>query len=256
MDAENHGVKAKRKVHRSPNYPSLSLGDALDRARQIYDAEKRTPASPDTILAHLGYKPGVGPGLRALSALRQYGLLEERGGQDRISDSAFHILSLSEASPDRVVALREAARRPALFRQLLEVYGGEIPSDVNLRDHLIKVHSFNPDSVATFIKAFRETVEFAKLRRKEDHEASETEATDGSNEMDGRRESEQTAKPSAVISSGEASAKPSMQTVFLMRLKDGTVVELRASGNLEASAHATAIKGLVDMALGVDPNKP
>jgi len=46
-----------------------------------------------------------------------------------------------------------------------------------------------------------------------------------------------------------------MQTIFQMRLNDGTVVRLDASGELD-SKHAKAIKGLVDMALGADPQKP
>jgi hypothetical protein len=163
MNPQEQPVKIKRKVLRSPNYPSLSLGDAIDKARQIEAVEKRTAASGDTILAHLGYKPGVGPGLRALSALRQYGLLEEHDGLDRISNAAFNILKLSETSPERVAALKEAAKRPALFRQILDFYKDGLPSDINLRDHLIRVHSFNPDSVATFIKTLRETIELAKL---------------------------------------------------------------------------------------------
>jgi len=39
-----------------------------------------------------------------------------------------------------------------------------------------------------------------------------------------------------------------------MRLKSGTVVELRASGEL-ASDQAKAIKGLVEMALGIEPRQ-
>jgi hypothetical protein len=46
-----------------------------------------------------------------------------------------------------------------------------------------------------------------------------------------------------------------MQTIFQMRLKDGTIVRLDASGEVD-SRHANAIKGLVDMALGADPQKP
>lgn len=217
MNTEERSVKVKRKVHRSPNYPSLSLGEAIDRVRQIYDAEKRTPAGADTILAHLGYKPGVGPGVRALSALRQYGLLEERGGLDRISDSAFHILTLSEGSPDRVTALRDAARQPALFRQLLEYYNGQLPSDVNLRDHLIKMHSFNPESVATFIKTFRETVELAKLYP---------------NDENGRE-----AEPvqANADEGGNPSHKPSVFGVFSEYAKDpeGTLRKLAGAGEQE-----------------------
>jgi hypothetical protein len=170
---EESNLKNKRKVHRSPNYPALSLGDAIEKARRIYDAEKRTPASADTILAHLGYKPGAGPGYRSLSALRHYGLLEEHSGQDRISDAAFHILTLSDGSPDRQQAIREAALRPTIFRQVMEHYGGQLPSDLNLRDYLIRTHDFNPDSVPYFIRALRSTAELAKLGS-EDHNESNT----------------------------------------------------------------------------------
>jgi len=193
MAAEQQAPKLKRKVHRSPNYPSLSLGDAIERARQVYDAEKRTPASADTILAHLGYSPGVGPGLRALAALRQYGLLEERNGQDRISEDAFHILTLSETSPDRQAALREAAKRPTLVRQVWDHYNGELPSDLNLRDYLIKVHHFNPDSVATFIKVLRETVELAKLGPEDYHGSNDASETGGPPGM--TEQTQQSAKP-------------------------------------------------------------
>jgi hypothetical protein len=221
MSTEAQPTKIKRKIHRSPNYPSLSLGDAIDRAKQIYDAEKRTPASADTILAHLGYRPGVGPGLRALSALRQYGLLEERNGQDRISDDAFHILTLSETSQDRQNALREAAKRPALIRQVLDNYKGTIPSDLNLRDYLIKTHHFNPDSVATFIKVLRETVELAKLGSEDHTEATDAEGAEQSAEMTEQPQS--TKSPTLPATQGE-------RELFRFPLSQGSSVRILVSG--------------------------
>jgi len=211
-------VKTKRKVHRSPNYPAISLGDAIERTRRVYDAEKRTPASADTILTHLGYKPGAGPGYRVLSALRHYGLLEEHSGRDRLSDTAFHILTLSDTSPDRQTAVRDAAMRPTLFRQVFDHYKGEVPSDLNLRDYLIKSHSFNPDSVANFIRAFRETLEFAKLEPQAHNEVVESAKMEGF-EM-----------PDATIRPATAPSTANEQELFRSKLSPETTVRVLISG--------------------------
>jgi hypothetical protein len=152
----------KRKVHRSPNYPSMGLKEALEKARLVYDAEKRSFGSPDVLRADMGYTAGTGPAGRALSALKQYGLIDEKDGQYRISDGAFALLELSHGSEEYRSALQEAALRPALFRELIDHYAGNIPSDTNLRDYLLRVKKFNPAAVADFIRIFRETVELAK----------------------------------------------------------------------------------------------
>jgi len=243
----------KRKVHRSPNYPAISLTEAIARARQIYDAERRALASTDTLLAHMGYKPNVGPGLRTLSALKQYGLVEERAGQHRISDAAFNILNLSETSPDREAAIQEAIRKPSLFNLILTNAKDQIPSDINLRDILIRDHKFNPSSVATFIKAFRETVELAKPF------LFDEDAADHSNGQDGSGMEEQTQQHQRSFA-GNAGGNPAsenaisklpkgMQTIFAVRMKDGTNVELRADGPLLQKPHGGDLKVLLDMLL-------
>lgn len=58
--------------------------------------------------------------------------------------------------------------RPALIRRLVEHFAEGLPSDVNLRDYLVRMQRFNPESVATFIKVFRDTVEFAQLYEERD----------------------------------------------------------------------------------------
>ena len=153
---------AKRKVHRSPSYPSMGLKEALEKARLIYDAEKRTFGSVEVLQTDMGYTLGTGPAGRAISALKQYGLLDEKDGQYRISDNAFALLELSHGSDEYRSALKESALKPAIFNELLANYAGNIPSDTNLRDFLLKVKKFNPVSVGDFITIFRETVELVK----------------------------------------------------------------------------------------------
>lgn len=156
--------KPKKKVHRSPKYPSITLGDAITKAQAIHEIEKRIPTTGDVILSHLGYKATTGPAARTLSALKQYGLLEElEGGMLRISEDAYKIIVLSEDNPQRQAALQAAARRPTLFEELLTRYKDGLPSDATLRSHLLLEKSFNPSTVAEVIRIFRATNQVAKL---------------------------------------------------------------------------------------------
>src|SRR6267378_4519644 len=102
MDPERSDhQKTRRPVHRSPRYPGLTFTQALERVRAIYANDKRAPASPAVVLSHLNLAPGSGPANRILSALKQYGLLEEQDGQLRVTDTAYKMIALSPESAER-----------------------------------------------------------------------------------------------------------------------------------------------------------
>jgi hypothetical protein len=150
--------------HRSPSSPGIPIDDAIDRVRQIYEHDRRAFTTVEAILEHLGYstRGGLsGTSGRVVSALRQYGLLDEQGGQFRVSDLAFRILHLPEGSDERADLVRQAALTPPIFRNLLTFYQGEIPSDAALRSRLVLHEGFNPDSVEQFIRVFRRTLSIA-----------------------------------------------------------------------------------------------
>lgn len=155
-------TKNGKKTFRSPNYPAFDLGDAITKAKTVYDKEKRTPTTPEVIVKHLGYSHTHGPGGRALSGLRQFGLLEESAGHDKISDLAFSILHYPEDSREKRDAIKQAALMPTLYRQLRESYPDNLPSDDTLRSALLKKR-FNPAVLDTAIKDFRSTMMFAGL---------------------------------------------------------------------------------------------
>lgn len=149
---------------RSPNFPSISLSDALAKARVLYDKDKRASSSLKTVLGHLGFGQQLsGSAGRVISAFRQFGLLEETGGQYRITEAAMRIFTLSESAPERIAAIQEAAKKPAIYRDVLAQYADGLPSDAAFKDFLILKKKFNPDSVDTFIRVFKATMEFAKL---------------------------------------------------------------------------------------------
>jgi hypothetical protein len=154
------GQQGKR--HRSPGYPVIALGDAIEKLRLVFQQDKRAFTTPDAIISHLEYKKG-GSARRVVSALRQYGLLDEESGKYRVSELGFKVLHLSEASEERMRLLREAALNPPIILRVVDYFGGELPSDTTLKEHLILTEKFNPDSVDSFIGVLRETLALVKL---------------------------------------------------------------------------------------------
>lgn len=165
--AEQSGKRA-RPTNRSPSHPAFDLAEAVDRAREFYARERFNFAPKHAAMRHWGYSGTSSSGIRALAALLHYGLLDEEGSSEarrvRLSDLGRRIvLDTRPGSRELDAALREAALRPALFRELWERWGRHLPSDVSMEYDLVREYGFNPDSVREFIKNFRATVEFAKL---------------------------------------------------------------------------------------------
>lgn len=158
-----------KKRQRSPAHPGIDLETAIDRARALYSHERRNAAHVDTILNHWGYKPKSGAGLVVLAALKYYGLLVDEGSGDTrsasLSDRAFQILlDEDQHSSERLRAIRDAALAPKIHRELWERYQGTLPSDHNLRRHLLIERRFTESAADDFIPQFKNTVAFAKLQ--------------------------------------------------------------------------------------------
>jgi hypothetical protein len=154
---------SQKKRQRSPGYPAIPIDDAITRIGQVYQRDRRAYTTYNAVLEHLGYsaKNRSGTSGRIVSALRQYGLLDEENDQLRVSDLAFRILHTANESEERAELIRQAAFKPPIFRKLLSHYKGELPSDAALRNHLVLREGFNPDSIEQFIRVLRRTVEIA-----------------------------------------------------------------------------------------------
>src|SRR4029077_1762221 len=129
--------KDKRKVHRSPSYPVFDLKTATEKTKLVYDSEKRSATTPEVIASHLGYSQANGPGGRAVSALRQFGLIEENAGKYRVSDLGYTLVHYDRDSAEWKAAAVKAALRPTLFKELSEEFEGNLPSDATLRNELL-----------------------------------------------------------------------------------------------------------------------
>lgn len=145
---------------RSPNYPSLSLPEAVQRVAQVYRNQHTHGAPREVVAKSMGYNSLNGASATAISALIKYGLLEGRADEIRVSDRAMRILH-PESREEKVEAVREAAKEPSLFRELAEKFPGTMPAEPVLRNHLVR-SGFAPSAISSVILAYRETNEFVE----------------------------------------------------------------------------------------------
>lgn len=144
---------------RSPNYPALSLKQALDAADKLWKAEKRTPVGHEAAATGLGYKSLSGPARVSIGALRQYGLVDKADkGHIRLSDLA--VRALHGNAEDKQAAIRQAAVNPALFKELAKEHSDA--SEAAISSYLITKKDFAEDGARKAAKAFRETLKLAK----------------------------------------------------------------------------------------------
>jgi hypothetical protein len=152
---------------RSPNYPQISLSEAIRRVREIYEAEATHPASVGALIQDLGYSgPTNGAARSVMGALNKYRLLTRvSAGEYKLSEIALDILLHDPGSVEREKAILEAALSPDLFKELHDEFGDTLPSENNLTARLVK-RGFNPKSVGDVIKNYRNALELASDARR------------------------------------------------------------------------------------------
>src|SRR5271167_3655164 len=94
---------------RSPNYPLMDLGAALEAVRPAFKAENRNKMSRPVLGRHLGYNSLNGRALGKIGAIRAYGLIDGSGDELRVSDDAITAL----VNPDKGIVYRDALKRLA-----------------------------------------------------------------------------------------------------------------------------------------------
>lgn len=143
---------------RSPGYPALSLSDAIEKVRNVYEKEYTHSINRALLAERMGYKSLNGASLTAISALIKYGLLEGRG-ELHVTPLAVTILAEPKGSKGRQNAIRAAAELPTLFVQLVKHYGERIPTVENASAYLQK-NKFTPRAASVAAQVFRDTMQF------------------------------------------------------------------------------------------------
>lgn len=118
---------------RSPNYPSMNLGEAVDAIKQVYAHERRAKFPRTSLANHLGYSSINGRSLAKIGTLRAYGLIEGREDSLSVSPTAIAIIEAPDGSADKIQAYRDAFLSPTIFARANEEYGETSPSPQTFR---------------------------------------------------------------------------------------------------------------------------
>jgi hypothetical protein len=160
MDTVDTAVK--KKVTRSPNYPAISLREAVEKLGLLYNEMHTHSSTKESIAKLLGYSGINGASNSIISALQKYQLLEEEGSDElKVSQVALDIALYETGSSERIQALETVAFLPATFEDLFNKYQFTLPNDAIVKPYLIKL-GFNPNSVTNVIHVYRDTIEFVK----------------------------------------------------------------------------------------------
>lgn len=153
--------KKKRTRKRSPGYPMISLEEAIQRVRILWNKEKNNPVPLEAAFDHLGYKTMGGYGGRVLAAMKQFGLIYQKQNDIILTSDAVDLVLHDQSDDKYIETVKILALKPTIYEKLFNENNGQ--SDAALKIRLIKEYEFNPDKVNGFLSDFRKTIEFAKL---------------------------------------------------------------------------------------------
>ena len=148
---------------RSPNYPAIDLGKAIDRIKQLYGSVEQGEFSQLDAAQAWGYKGVNGLSRGSLAALRQYGLVEQpKGNLGKLTPRGLTIALRDVASPDFQSAIRNAAVEPPLFEELFTNGKANAARDA-LRQFLVVNKGFTDDGATRLIEVLSATKALAHI---------------------------------------------------------------------------------------------
>jgi hypothetical protein len=166
-------------VTRGVSYPFMSLTEAVEAARKIYSAERKTPAPVAAAITHLGYAESSSGGRQTISALLQFGLLEDEGRKEdrhvKLTGYALDVLLAEEGSDIRKAALVACVKSPKIYKDIFAKWPDELPSDSTIAYYLQRDKNFNPKAIQSFIKDLRSSLAFVGVVHPRDLDASSSE---------------------------------------------------------------------------------
>ena len=147
---------------RSPNYPGIDLGEAIESSQAVYQRVQRGEFTLEDAAKAWGYTSASGPVRVKLAALRQYGLIEgKKGGNPRLSRQALTFILRNRASREYIDALKQAALAPPLIGEVHRLKGGA--SDAVIREYLIMDRNFTDDGAQKFVDVYKATMRLVNL---------------------------------------------------------------------------------------------
>jgi Plant specific mitochondrial import receptor subunit TOM20 len=164
------------KRFRSPPYPAMGLGKAIERAKQLYAKALHHPVGVNVLADSWGYAAKSSGLWATAAAMIQFGFLTDEGTGDKrkfqLTDGAIRIIRDADPnSPKRKEAIQRAALAPKIHKELWDRFGNTTElSDVVLKNYLTLDRSeageaaYSDQAADMVIEVYKQTILFAGLR--------------------------------------------------------------------------------------------
>jgi hypothetical protein len=167
MSDDNTVVLPVKGGGRSVSYPFITLEQAVQRAKVLWDNEGKNLGFVSAAVKHWSYAEKSSGGKQTIAALKAFGLIEDEGSaegrQIRLTERALDIL-LDPDVDKKKRALKAAAVSPKIYAELLQRWpANALPSDLTMEAYLLRDRDFNRNTVKDFIKDFRANIAYAGL---------------------------------------------------------------------------------------------
>lgn len=141
---------------RSPNFPSMPLGDAIEAIKKVHAAEGRSKMPRLSMVKPLGYTSINGRSLSVLGALKAYALIEGRADDLRISHEGFILANAPTDSVEYREAVLTSFRAPPAFQRFTDEDEGASADTLKWK---LQKAGFQADSAERLVRVYRESRE-------------------------------------------------------------------------------------------------
>lgn len=158
----------KRKVGRSPSYPSINVQKAIEKTKALYDREGDYAAPLSSATVAWGYSAKSSGARQMLATLKYYGLVDVLGDGDarkvKVSEIARRILlDQREDDTEKKQLVRKVALNPAAHRAIYEQYPSGLASDGSVAHFLVFDLDFNRDAATELLAEYKDTARYVGL---------------------------------------------------------------------------------------------
>lgn len=150
---------------RSPAYPYIDLGKAVETIKKIYSITRGHSVNTEDLLKKLGFSGMTGSAKKTLAALKYFGLVDQQHGskEAKLTSRALHIIHGVEGSEEQRQAIIEAFLDPAIYNYCWSTWNGDDIADDFMRSHLILKKGFNDSTVMSFITSYKQSMRFSGI---------------------------------------------------------------------------------------------
>ncbi|MEQ1812216.1 MAG: hypothetical protein ABL889_19970 [Terricaulis sp.] len=160
---------AKRaKQGRSPAYPSLALGDALEKAKDQFQAEGKYAIPMPSAFKAWGYSDKSSGGRETRASLRYFGLITVEGEGEsakvKLTDDALRVIL--DERPDQTekkAIIKRLALNPTAHKKLWARFADGIKSDATAAHYLMFDEGYNKSAADALVGQFKQTAAYAGL---------------------------------------------------------------------------------------------